>query len=102
MTAFKYSGTMIECSRRCVCQLSHENECEGLLPDCRVGVKESKSEVECIGSTHSNLLSVLNYGDKSDDRVTRQAASDRQQDVLWLRVHAWHDRSYIARISLLA
>ena len=23
---------------------SRENECEGLLPDCRVGVKESESE----------------------------------------------------------
>ena len=25
-------------------ELSHENEYEGLLPDCRVGVKESESE----------------------------------------------------------
>ena len=33
----------------------------------------------------------LNYGE-SDDRVTRQAMSDRQQDVRWLQVHtrlAW-------------
>ena len=50
--------------------------------------------VECIDSTHSNLL--------SDDRVTRQATSDRQQDVRWLQVCAWHDRSYIAGIPLLA
>ena len=27
-----------------VLQLSHENEHEGLLPDCRVGMKESESE----------------------------------------------------------
>ena len=43
----------------------------------------------------------LNYGE-SDDRVTRQATSDRQQDVRWLQVRAWHDRSYIAGIPLLA
>ena len=37
---------MIECprARRRVLQLSRENEREGLLPDCRVDVKESKSE----------------------------------------------------------
>ena len=37
--------------------------------------------------------------------MTRQAMSDpgdRQQDVRWLQVHAWHDRSYIAGIPLLA
>ena len=38
---------------------------------------------------------------ESDDRVTRQAASDRQQDVRWLQVSAWHDSSYIAGIPLL-
>ena len=27
-----------------ILQLSRENEREGLLPDCRVGVKESESE----------------------------------------------------------
>ena len=41
-------------------------------------------------------------GYNSDDHVTRQAASDRQQDERWLQVRAWHDRSYIARIPLLA
>ena len=38
---------MIECSRLTDVQLSCENEREGLLsllPDCRVGVKESESE----------------------------------------------------------
>ena len=59
--------------------------------------------VECIGSTNGNLLSELWY--EYDDRVTRQAVSDlgdRQQDVRWLQVRAWHDRSYLARILLLA
>ena len=57
-------------------------------------------QVECIGSTRGNLLSEPWYG--SDDRVTRQAASDCQQSVRWLQVHAWHDHSYIAWIPLLA
>ena len=39
---------------------------------------------------------------ESDDRVPRQAASDKQQDVRWLQVRAWHDCSYIAGIPLLA
>ena len=45
-------------------------------------MKESESEdhsVECIGSMHSNLLSEPWY--ESDDRVTRQAASDRHSRV---------------------
>ena len=42
------------------------------------------------------------YYGESDDRMTRQATSDRQQDVHWLQVRAWHDRSYIAGILLLA
>ena len=37
--------------------------------------------------------------DESDDRVTRQAASDSRR---WLQVCAWHDRSYITWILLLA
>ena len=57
-------------------------------------------QVECIGSTHGILLSELWYN--SDDRVTRQAVGDRQQDVRWLQVRTWHDRSYIAQIPLLA
>ena len=50
----------------------------------------------------------MNYGaSRSDDRMTSQAMSDlvvtvRQQDVRWLQVRAWHDRSYIAEIPLLA
>ena len=47
----------IECPHRRVLQLSCENEREGLLPDYKVGVKENKSEVQCIGSTKGNLLS---------------------------------------------
>ena len=41
-------------------------------------------QVECIGSTHGILLSELWYN--PDDRVTRQAAGNRQQDVRWLQV----------------
>ena len=37
------------------------------------------TQVECIGSTHDYLLSELWY--KSDDCVTRQATSDRQQNA---------------------
>ena len=51
---------------------------------------------------HAQQPSVVNYGDESDDHLTRQAASDRKQDVRWLQVRVWHDRSYIARILLLA
>ena len=57
-------------------------------------------QVECICSTNNNLLSELWY--ESDDHVTRQCTSGRQQDVHWLQVRAWHDRSYIAGIPLLA
>ena len=39
---------------------------------------------------------------ESDNRVTRKAASDRQQDVHWPHVHTWHDHSYIAQTPLLA
>ena len=43
----------------------------------------------------------LKYG-VSDDRVTRQATSDRQHEVPLLQGRVWHDRSYIAWIPLLA
>ena len=42
----------------------------------------------------------LNYGE-FDDRVTRQATSDRQQDVCCLQVHTWHDHPHIAGSPLL-
>ena len=35
---------MIECPRQCVLQLSCEDKHEGLMPDCRISMKESKSE----------------------------------------------------------
>ena len=69
-------------------------------------MKESESENDStlnIGSMHGNLLSELWY--ESDDHVTKQTASDRQQNVRWqglFQVSAWHDRSYIAGILLLA
>ena len=80
-------------------QLSHENEHEGLLPDCRVGVKKKRQQRRFklnVGSTHGNLLSELWYD--SGDRMTMQAASERGL----LQVSTWHDRSYIPRIFLLA
>ena len=81
-----------------VLQLSCENEHEGLLPDCTVGVrmraKTKFIQVECIGSMHGSMQATY-------DCVTRQAASIGQQ-VRWLQVHAWHDRSYIAWTPLLA
>ena len=45
MRAFR----ILQCLRRRVFQLSRENEHEGLLPDCRVGVKESESEDDSSG-----------------------------------------------------
>ena len=70
-----------------------EDKREWLLP-----ARAKAIQVECVGSTHGNFL---NYGEP-DDHVTRQAMSDRQQDVCWLQVHAWHHHSYIAGIPLLA
>ena len=50
---------------------THENEGVGLLPDCTVGVKESKSkndlQFECIASTQGNFVINLCY--ESDDRA---------------------------------
>ena len=59
MSGFKYF-MMMECPRQRVLQLSHENEREGLLPDCIIGVKDSKSEDDSrsrVSSMHGNLLS---------------------------------------------
>ena len=73
MSAFKYFTT--ECSRIHVLQLSHENECEVLLPHCRVGVKESGSKAL---ATHTKSYFLIKLWYESDDCMTRQAASDRQ------------------------
>ena len=37
-------------------------------------------QVECVGSTHGNLYFPMNLCYESDDRVTSQAASDKQID----------------------
>ena len=68
-------------------------------------VRARTIQVECIGSTHHNLLSEPWY--ESDDRMTRQVASNswtrvRWLQVCWLQVRTWHDCSYIAWIPLLA
>ena len=60
--------------------------------------KDDSIQVECNGSTHGNFLSC----GEPDGHMTRQAMSDRQLDVRWLQVCAWHHRSYIAEILLLA
>ena len=71
-----------------------ENEREGLLLDCRVGLRENETtEVESIGSTHGNLLSELWY--ESDDDVKRKAASDTAGCTLTSGMRTWHDRSCI-------
>ena len=63
--------------------------------DCQnavIGMKQSKSkdsQVEYVGSMHGNLFSYV-----SDDGMTRQAASDRHENV--------HDCSYTAGVPLLA
>ena len=87
------------CPRRRVLQLSRENKRDGLLPDCRVGMKESDSkDSSWIHWQHARQLTFC----ESDDHVTRQTKSDRQQDVRWLHVGALHECLYIAGISLIA
>ena len=60
------------------------------------------TQVECIGSKHDNLLPQL-WTYESDVRMTRQAASDSRTAGCTLAsgIRSWHDRSYIASISLL-
>ena len=86
-----------QCPHGRILQLSCENEHEGVLPDCRINMKESESKDDFnLNATAARTTTYfLNYGE-SDDHVTRQATSDRQQDVRWLQVRAWHDRSYTA------
>ena len=60
------------------CENEHEDYCQ----TAGSALKQARAktiQVECIGSTHGNLLSELWY--KSGDRVTREATSDSQQDV---------------------
>ena len=63
---------MTECPltlHRRVLQLSCENEHEGLLPDCTVGVrvraKTKLIQVECIGSMHGRMQGNLRLRDKA-------------------------------------
>ena len=70
-------------ARRRVLQLNGENEREGLLPGCRVGVKErERTRFQLIALAARTVVS------PTDDRVTRQATSDRQPDVRWFQVRA--------------
>ena len=63
----------MSCPRRGVLQLSlsRQNECGGLLPDCRFHVKESESEDDCVGSTHGNLLSEVWYMVATNQTIAR-------------------------------
>ena len=48
---YRKINLIIECPRPCVLQISHEDEHEGLLPDCSIGTKETRVkmiQVECI------------------------------------------------------
>ena len=90
---------MIECPHRWVLQLSLEKECEGLLPDCSVGMKESRQQrqfkLNALAARTATYNLCYMY-DESDDRVTRHTASDRQQNIRWWslrQVSTWHDRS---------
>ena len=62
-------------------------------------VRAKTIQVECIGSTHGNLLFEPWY-----DKAGCEWQSDSRVRVRWLQVRAWHacDCSYIAWIRLLA
>ena len=81
------------CPRRRI-QLSRESKREGLLPDCRVGVKESES---------NNYSSWIHWQQARQLTFWTMVRVWRSRDKAgWLQVRAWHDRSYIAWIPLLA
>ena len=75
-----------------------------ILPDCRVGIKESESE-DYSSWTHWQHVRQLTFPlwqYEFDIHVTRQAVSEsRTAGLRWLQVCAWRDHSYIAWISLL-
>ena len=95
---------MTEYTRWCVLQLSHENECEGLLPDCRVGVKERERRRFKLNALAARTTThFLNHGmSLTIVWQGRLRVTVGQQGVRWLQIRASHDRSYIAWISLLA
>ena len=101
----------MSCPRVLQLSLSRENECGGLLPDCRFGVKESESEdnLSWMRWQHTWQLTFWSMGHGSyelDDRTWLLQGRLRVTENVWwqglLQVSAWHDRSYIAGISLLA
>ena len=76
--------------------------------DCSVAVKESESDDDFSWMHWQHTRQLCELWWESHNRVTRQATSGpwpvtvRQLNVRWLQVRAWHDRSYIAGIPLLA
>ena len=72
-------------------------------------MKESESEDDCVGSTHGNLLSEVWYVVATNQTIARDSLLQGRlrvtENVRWrglLQVSAWHDHSYIARISFIA
>ena len=82
-----------------------ENECEGLLPDCRVGVKESESEDHSRWMHWQHAQEFTFWTMVATNLMTVWQCTVwmtvGQQDVRWLQVSAWHDHSYMAGIPLL-
>ena len=76
--------------------------------DCRFGMKESESEDDCVGSTRGILLSEVWYMVAMNQTIARDSLLQGRlrvtENVRWrglLQVSAWHDHSYIARISFI-
>ena len=103
-----------KCQHQRVLQLSLENECEGLLPDCSVSMKESEDDLNWMHWQHTRQLTfwlVLQATPFAKGMACerdyfligtlRVIHCDRHQNVQWpslLQVSTWYDRSYTAGI----
>ena len=85
-----------------VLQISRANEREVLLPDCRVSVKKSERRSIWMYWQHARQHTFWTMANLTIAWQGWLQVTDGQQYVRWLQVCAWHDRSYIAGISLLA
>ena len=94
----------MSCPRRRVLQLSRENECEGLLQGRREREWERRLfKLNALAAHTAAYMYFLNHGmSLTIVWQGRLRVTVGQQGVRWLQVGAWHDRSYIAWISLLA
>ena len=77
--------------------LSCENKREGLLSDCRVGVKQIESEdySSWIHWQYAWKLTSEQWYESETVWQGRLQVTVGQQGVCWLQVRCWHDRSYI-------